>query len=146
MIEMTGNVYETLIRLPQVPPETGGILAGCNGLISEAYLQSGTEKRDGEFQPDENELLPVLDQWIEQGFDLIGIFHTHAPNWPDLSGEDRNYLEAFWKLNRESGLTFCFPLVFPESHIRLFSMKEEEGKIETFELPFLVRPDFQEES
>lgn len=144
MIEMTEEVYETLIHLPQVPPETGGILAGKNSLISEIHLQTDAEKLAGTFQPDENELLPILNEWIEKGFDLVGIFHTHAPNWPDLSREDLNYLEAFWSLNSGSGLVFLFPLIFPESHIRLYGIGEEDGQVKTCEVPFLVQPKPQQ--
>ena len=123
-------IYEKLLRLPNVPPETGGILGSKNGEIDTMILDvTKPSCHGGIYVPNVSFLNECIAGWNENGIVFQGIFHTHALNWPDLSSEDKEYIVKIMNAMPDSIQKLYFPLVFPSDFIRIFSAERKKGEI-----------------
>lgn len=136
-MRLTRKVYDSLISCPPVPPEVGGILgAEDKGVISHIYIDRGRPcERGGMYIPRTDILNRILEEWNERGIEFMGMFHTHAPMWNNLSKGDKEYirdiLEAM-SVDNEDTSAVCslyFPLVFPQSHILACMVELKEGSL-----------------
>lgn len=115
------EIYDLLISLPSVPPESGGLLGGHNGTITMFVSDEGkAPDSDYKYEPDTEFLNAVIDKWINNGIDFMGICHTHPANCEKLSDVDIDYINKI--MRSVSGYTdkLYFPLIIPNEKIVCF--------------------------
>lgn len=129
---MTEQVYNRLLKCPQVPPEIGGLLGGNNLIISTVIFDDGFIENSGiKYVPNINYLNQCICEWYENGIEFYGIFHTHSKNWPTLSNEDQKYIEVILNAMPDDINQLYFPLVFPRDKVIMFSAVKNK---ETFHI------------
>jgi len=108
-------VYEELVATcPQVPPETGGILGGHDGVIvSYEFDGVGAVRLDNSYRPDVQHLNNRIRTWEARGVEFMGIFHSHPVSERALSMPDRGYIWRIMTSMPSRISTLYFPLVFP---------------------------------
>ena len=115
------GVYEQLLKCPQVPPETGGILGGNHSVIHTVRFDRGALHDPGvTYMPNTVFLNRCIKAWSTAGIDFYGIFHTHAQQWPTLSGADKGYVHKIMWALPSSVQELYFPLVFPGCTVKWF--------------------------
>lgn len=120
-MKLIWKIYEQLLRLPAVPPETGGILGSREEGIDRMVIDTNqTSGYNGIYILDISFLNHCIGKWADEGIRFMGMFHTHAPNWPDLSMEDRKYIQQIMKAMPDSIDRLYFPLIFPSNNIKVF--------------------------
>lgn len=127
-MQITRYIYQQLLALPAVPPETGGLLGSHNHVIDRFYLDkvSGVMDR-AMYIPDVKALNEQLARWAGDT-DFAGIFHTHPPYSRGLSTDDKAYIQLIMMSMPQSVHKLYFPVVFPREEIRAFSaIREERG-------------------
>ena len=60
------------------PNEACGLLAGRDGVPARFYAMRNLDASPVSYRLDPKEQLQVFDEMDEQGWDLLGIFHTHT--------------------------------------------------------------------
>ena len=71
-------------------PETGGILGSSDGKhIDYFYFDKTANVTGATYEPDCNELNPVIRKWHEEGIEFVGFIHSHPrgaikPSNPDI--------------------------------------------------------------
>lgn len=80
--------------------ETGGILGSSNGKhIDHFYFDKTAEVTGATYEPDCNELNPVIQKWYEEGIEFVGFIHSHPRGAIKPSNPDNLYtkkiMEAF---------------------------------------------------
>ena len=120
-MKISQQIFERLLNLPAVPPETGGILGGKGEMIDIVVIDTNKSScYTGIYAPDALFLNNCIQKWATEGIKFMGMFHTHAPNWPDLSSEDRKYMKLIMESMPESIRCLYFPLIFPTNEIKAF--------------------------
>lgn len=108
------GVYESILKCPAVPPETGGILGCRDGIISEFFFDSGMPVYDrASYIPDCEKLNGVILEWEKQGVQFCGIVHSHKNGQATLSQNDKNYIAAIMAAMPETVQRLYFPVVLP---------------------------------
>lgn len=84
------DIYEQLLNSPMVPPECGGIIGSDHGnIITHVIFDKGNTPDIGiMYIPNTQFLNQTIEEWEKSGIKFRGIFHTHAPQWAELSNED----------------------------------------------------------
>ena len=118
-MKITESVYKELISLKSVPPETGGIIGAKEDIIDTVFWDNSN--CDGVYVPNIEIINKVIAQWANDGISFCGMFHTHAPQWPNLSKEDENYIREIMSAMPESIERLYFPLVFPKERIKAYA-------------------------
>lgn len=88
----------------QSPQEACGLLAGREGRTLKVYLISNSERSPTRFVMEPAELLRAFEDIDENGWDLIGIFHSHPAGPPIPSPTD--VAEAYYP---DSAYLICSP-------------------------------------
>lgn len=123
-------IYEKLIHLPYVPPETGGILGSKNGEIDTMILDMGQlSYHSGIYIPNVSFLNKCIENWYAEKIAFKGIFHTHALNWLELSSDDKRYIMQIMNAMPKSINKLYFPLVFPSKFIKIFYAEKKNNNI-----------------
>lgn len=119
-MKITKNIYTKLLNCPRVPPECGGIIGSKHGdIITHVVLDKGCLSDAGiMYIPNTQFLNQTIAEWEKSGIKFRGIFHTHAPQWTELSNEDRVYIIDILKAMPASIKFLYFPLVFPGIQIK----------------------------
>lgn len=119
-------LYETwknLIQsMPDVPPETGGIIGGKGNIILIYQLDNGSSDSNGYdyYAPDIKMLNTTIANWYKNGFEFYGIFHSHFPGGYTLSYGDRKYIHTImYSMPLEIGSLY-FPVIFPKEDIIVY--------------------------
>ena len=68
--------------------------------------------------PNTQFLNQTIAEWEKSRIKFRGIFHTHTPQWTELSNEDRAYIIDILKAMPASIKFLYFPLVFPGIQIK----------------------------
>lgn len=125
------SVYHQLLRSPEIPPETGGILGMKNSVINSICFDSGLSHSSScnEYVPDVSFFNNCIDAWQKNGIVFCGMFHTHLPQWSTLSGGDKTYIRCIMNSLPRSINQLFFPLVFPGHSIRSFVAIRENNRI-----------------
>lgn len=113
----------------EAPNECCGLIAGKKGEINRLYRTANVEKSPIRYSLHPQELLNIINEIEAQGWDLLGIYHshTHSPAYPSAT----DIKLAFWP----DSLYFIISLMEPEATaIRTFRIAdgaviEEEVKI-----------------
>lgn len=113
------TIYEQLLTCcPAFPPESGGILGGRNGVVTQFELDLGlTATRDDFYIPNVEYFNDVIAVWQTIGIAFYGILHTHPKNSKELSPADRAYIQSVMRAMPKTVDRLYFPLVFPQAGI-----------------------------
>ena len=119
-MKITEEIRTQLLNCPIVPPECGGIIGSDRGeIITHVFLDQGCPPEAGVmYIPDTQLLNQTIEQWRASGIQFRGIFHTHAPQWAELSNEDRVYITDIVNAMPPETDWLYFPLVFPGIRIK----------------------------
>lgn len=115
------NIYEEiLLKTPSHMPETGGIIGGRNGVVTEVIFDNG-KVNDGckcRYTPNVNLMNKCIAEWREHGIDFYGMFHSHFYDVPSLSNGDISYIKMIMNSMPEEVSKLYFPIVvFPKKEI-----------------------------
>ena len=75
--------------LREFPNEACGLLAGKEGVATRFYAMRNLDASPSSYRLDPKEQLQVFDAMDEEGWDLLGIFHTHSHSEAYPSETDR---------------------------------------------------------
>ncbi len=117
MLRLDGVLYKEMVEhgLREFPNEACGLVAGRDGAPVRFFAMRNLDASPVSYRLDPKEQLRVFDLMDEEGWDLLGIFHTHTHSeaypsetdlklafYPDafylvmsLSDRDRPVLRAF---------------------------------------------------
>ena len=123
------DIYHKMIDCPSVPPECGGILgADRENTINHIRFDKGIRTGNGGvYIPNIPFLNRLIEEWAEDGIEFQGIFHTHAPHWPELSHDDRVYIIDILNVMPRNIMQLYFPLVFPGRNIKGYCVNRRNG-------------------
>ena len=108
------KVYYQIIDCPAVPPETGGILGTCSGVIDYFCFDAGIPDYDrAVYTPNINALNYRILRWSKKGIRFCGMFHSHPKNQPGLSSHDVHYIEQIMRKLYPALSSLYFPIVLP---------------------------------
>lgn len=113
------EIYDRILNsCPTVPPETGGILGGCNGVIAFAEFDFGTiENNFAVYIPNIKKLNGVIAEWNDTGIGFSGMFHSHPKGQETLSNDDIKYINSIFDSMPDFVTELYFPIVIPNLHI-----------------------------
>ncbi len=118
-MKISMKAYEYLVDgcLP-VPPETGGLVGGDNGCITEVYyIYNVSDKSSFQYAPNIKLMNSVIADWMKNNIDFLGIFHTHPSNCCSLSCEDKIYIDKIMLELKDKKKELYFPIVIPGEKI-----------------------------
>ena len=117
-MKITKQIYQSLLEMPNAPPETGGIIGGRDRTISAFIFDNGiaSENYDS-YIPNIQYLNKCLHNWKESGIELYGIVHTHRPDATELSCGDKNYIEKIMAAFKVVQKEMLFPIIIPNMTI-----------------------------
>ena len=80
MQQIDGVMFEEMAEhgLREFPNEACGLLAGKDGVPARFYAMRNLDASPVSYRLDPKEQLRVFDEMDEEGWDLLGIFHTHT--------------------------------------------------------------------
>lgn len=118
-MKIYNEVLSEIIRqMPLEPPEAGGIVGGKEGKVCCWKYDKGHSQRGCSYSPNVNCLNEVIAEWIEKGYDFMGIFHVHFGGSRCLSDGDKRYIEKIMKAMPASIERLYFPIVVqPEKQL-----------------------------
>lgn len=105
------TLNEILNQMPLVPPEAGGIIGGKEMKVCLWKYDMGYSERGCLYSPNVNFLNEVIVEWIEKGYDFMGILHVHFGGSKNLSDGDKKYIEKIMKAMPNSIEKLYFPIV-----------------------------------
>lgn len=122
---------EILKRMPLVPPEAGGIFGGKEEIVSLWKYDKGYPEKGCAYSPNVSALNRVIEKWIEQGYDFMGILHVHFGGSATLSNGDKRYIESIMRAMPEYITKLYFPIVVQPDGIVVSYMacKDMSGNI-----------------
>ena len=110
------NVLCQLLNfVPDVPPETGGILGGMGGVISRFWLDVGNQYDI--YVPNVEKINQIISDWQKAGIEFYGIFHSHSENNESLSSADKRYIVKIMRSMPPQVTHLYFPLVYPKVRV-----------------------------
>jgi len=122
---------EILNRVPSSPPETGGILGGNKGVITEFIFDIGLTGGDiGHYYPNTDKLNRVLVEWQKFGIEFYGIVHSHFNCDNSLSLDDQLYIRKIMMAMPNTIRMLYFPIVFPRKEILSFKAEWIENEVD----------------
>ena len=79
-MQIDGVLFKEMAEhgLRAFPNEACGLLAGRDGVPARFYAMRNLDASPVSYRLDPKEQLQVFDEMDEQGWDLLGIFHTHT--------------------------------------------------------------------
>lgn len=129
-MKISQKIYEQLLQLPKVPPETGGILGSKHDVIDKMIQDSSKlSLSNGVYVPNVSFLNHCIEKWTQEKIAFQGIFHTHALNWTDLSTDDKAYIVEIMRVMPATVMRLYFPLVFPSDFITAYVAEKENDQI-----------------
>lgn len=80
MLRIPENLYREMVEhgLREFPNEACGVLAGRDGVPVRFFAMRNLDASPVSYRLDPKEQLRVFDLMDEEGWDLLGIFHTHT--------------------------------------------------------------------
>ena len=114
------NTYHLILEnTPILPPETGGILGGYNGIISTVQFDqdSSIHNTPAIYYPNISLFNQIIKNWGDIGIVFYGIFHSHYTRNKDLSTWDKKYIYKIMQAMPSHIQQLYFPIVFPHKTI-----------------------------
>lgn len=142
-MKITEPCYRALLSLPPVPPETGGLLGGHDGIIDSWYVDRAAPVLDrAVYIPDLPDLNRQLEKWSAQQIDFMGIFHSHLREQPRLSQADQAYIGKIFAGKPAHMTRLFFPVVIPgEKIIPFCAQSKPDGIMEIVLDTLTILPD-----
>ena len=138
-MRISENIYKQLLNnCNPVPPESGGILGGKNGIITYLFFDLHSTRYSSYYQPNIDNLNSCISEWNKKGIEFYGIFHTHASNWGSLSIADKEYINQIMLAMPPYINHLYFPLVFPKSSIKSFKVERLSSGIKIVSNPIKI--------
>lgn len=90
-MELDGVMFKEMVEhgLREFPNEACGLVAGPDGSPARFFAMSNLDASPVSYRLDPQEQLTVFDEMDRQGWDLLGIFHTHTHSEAYPSETDR---------------------------------------------------------
>ncbi len=117
-MNLSKEIYDYLINLPPVPPESGGLLGGHNGVV--ALLVSDKRsciKTSYKYKPDIMFFNRTINEWLNKNIDFMGIYHSHPRHCETLSSADIEYINEIMRSVNGYTDKLYFPIVIPKERI-----------------------------
>jgi len=113
-----------------VPPETGGIIGGKNGIVTnfEFDKYDVDNSFENSYTPNVDYLNKIITRWLGEGIRFLGIFHSHVENEVSLSLPDRGYIQQIMESIPDSIERLYFPLIFPRKKMLVF-VAQRDGNV-----------------
>ena len=94
-LRITTNAYQDIIRkIGSGIPEKGGILMGKEGIITDFIFDQNANTTSTTYELNIGYLNPLIKLYKRQGYELLGIVHSHPHGCGDLSPQDKNYFKS----------------------------------------------------
>ena len=117
-----------MLSCPAVPPETGGIIGGRNGVVTEYIQDRSSHRMDvGIYIPNVVFLNRCIRDWMDKGIIFMGLVHSHPLDQPELSSGDMIYISEVIKNAGEQVL--YFPIVLPKYTVVPYAVSVCDGEI-----------------
>lgn len=122
MMKIKSVLYHRLLEsMPVVPPETGGILGGNNGIVSELFFDRiEYNEAFASYKPDTRLLNRCILEWYNDGIEFMGCFHTHPISERKLSGADKKYIDSIMRTMPMENAVLYFPIVIPKKEVIIY--------------------------
>ncbi len=104
-------LHEILGHMPEVPPEAGGIIGGKDGRVCLWEYDAGYDTRGCAYCPNVDFLNKVIETWVGQGYNFMGILHVHFGGSRELSGGDKRYIERIMRAMPLYITQLYFPII-----------------------------------
>jgi len=129
------EVYDKIIELPIVPPESGGVIGGRFDIISDFVIINSKKNLCSDlYAPDVEQLNETIGKWSSEGvIDFYGIVHTHRPCSLELSPGDIDYIKEIMLGISKFKKELLFPIVIPQKQVKWYCARMFENEIEVFE-------------
>ena len=123
------NIYqEIMTHCSNKQTETGGIIGGENGVISEFIFDLGLdEKESGCYYPNTEVMNRYLSEWQQRGITFYGIVHSHLQEKEDLSSGDKEYISSIIQAMPHDTNRLYFPLILPLYKMISFTAEKIDG-------------------
>lgn len=114
-MKIAEGLYRQIVNMiPAVPPETGGILGERNGVICEVEFDEGDIQNERyAYVPNVDRLNKVISQWVSEGIQFAGFFHSHPGKQEELSIADTAYIQRIMEVTPDAVHVLHFPIVLP---------------------------------
>ena len=128
------DIYDRMLGVCPVPPETGGIIGGESMCISKIVVEETRERY--RYIPNVDFLNKTISEWRSQGISFYGMFHSHPIRCDRLSRTDEGYIKKIMNAMPNEIDQLMFPLILPGDKIIPFIAKRvnEDVVIEEGEL------------
>ena len=113
MLRIDGALYREMVEhgLREFPNEACGLLAGRDGVPVRFFALRNLDASPVSYRLDPKEQLEVFDRMDEEGWELLGIFHTHT------------HSEAY---PSETDLRLAF---YPDAYYLVMSLSDRERPV-----------------
>ncbi|HEX2425789.1 MAG TPA: M67 family metallopeptidase [Actinomycetota bacterium] len=135
MLELDKGLYDEMVEhgLREFPNEACGLLAGKEGRAVRYFSLTNADASPATFRLDPVEHHRVHTELDQQGWDLLGIFHTHTHSGPYPSATDRR--RAMWQDTEEPSYPDAYYLIMSladraSPELRAFRIGAEQAVIE----------------
>ncbi|MDO4154763.1 MAG: hypothetical protein Q4E21_07940 [Clostridia bacterium] len=130
-MKMQRAVYDEILQTcPAVPPESGGLLGGRGGVITQYIADSGLGNGYDRYAPNVQVFNAVLAEWQKDGVQFFGLYHSHFPQGERLSDADVFYIETILRATANAADTLYFPLVFPKEKMIAYRVALSDGQVQ----------------
>lgn len=133
-MEIEKDIYDQMLGVCPVPPETGGIIGGQDMCISRIVVEETRGRY--EYIPNVDFLNRTISEWRDKGISFYGMFHSHPACCDRLSRTDEEYIKKIMNAMPGEIDRLMFPLILPGDKIIPFIAKRvnEDVAIEKGEL------------
>lgn len=129
------SVNEAILSYqPESPPETGGILGGRGGIVTDFRLDDGSPTgKLCSYTPNTVLLNETIRRWQREKIEFMGVFHTHFFGVDTLSDSDMRYVEAIMKNMPPPIEQLYFPIiVMPQRKFSVYCAVRKNGEVIIF--------------
>ncbi len=130
-MKMKRAVYDQILQTcPAVPPESGGLLGGRDGLITQYVADLGLGNGYDRYVPNVQVFNAALAAWQKDGVQFCGLYHSHFPQGECLSDADVLYIETILRATAHAVNALYFPLVFPKEKMIAYRATLSDGQVQ----------------
>lgn len=116
------SAYDQILNFvdPYAEKETGGIIGGRYGIVTEFVFDNGKSDQMGNYYPDVDKLNAAIKDWQDKGISFYGIVHSHLSEQYSLSGEDVEYINQIMDAVTEINEYLYFPVISVKYKIMIY--------------------------
>lgn len=140
-MKIKSSVYNAIFEnMPYAFHETGGILGGKDGIITEQYTDVGNpSERACCYAPNVSLLDSVILGWQSRGTDFMGLYHTHFGGAETLSEGDTDYIIRIMQAMPDNIVSLYFPIIIvPEMQIIPYMAERKDNSFSISRQDLLV--------